>query len=270
MKCAKCKTEIPEGKLRCPQCKEFQITTHRADGSVLLADVVSSDIDRIRTGPWDEVFGTNFKTGQKGVARSSVNLIGGSPGAGKSTLLLQGADEICEQVPGEVLYLAAEEPIDQIKARADRLDIKWQGRIRLVECMTGEANVADIIAQYEPGMLFLDSVSAMAGDDMATQVKICKIIKQFCAKFRLPAIVLSHVNKSGEIAGLEALQHEVDSVISFFPDGEGQDAARVLYVEKNRNGLAYISYPLSMTEKGLVPFIMNANEESEEDDDEDD
>jgi DNA repair protein RadA/Sms len=238
---------------------------------VLLSDVVSSDIDRLRTGPWDEVFGTTFKKGvsvSQGIARSSVNLIGGSPGAGKSTLLLQAGNEVCEQITSEVLYLAAEEPIDQIKARADRLEIKWQNRIRLVECMKGDANIEDIINQYEPGMLFLDSVSAMAGDDMSTQVKICKVIKQFCAKYRLPAIVLSHVNKQGEIAGLEALQHEVDSVTSFFPDGEGQNAPRILYVEKNRNGLAYISYSLSMTEKGLVPFIMNAN--GDDDDDEDD
>lgn len=269
MKCLKCKTEIPEGKLRCPGCKEYQITGHSvSNGSVLLSDVVSSDVDRIQTGPWDEVFGTNFKTGVKGVARSSVNLLGGAPGCGKSTLVLQGADKVCTQLPGEVLYLAAEEPTDQIKARADRLDIEWQGRIRMVPCMTGEANIEDIIIQYEPIFLLLDSVSAMAGDDMNMQVKICMVIKQFCSKYRIPAIVLSHINKSGEIAGLEALQHATDSVISFFPDGDGQDAPRVMHVEKNRNGLAFITYSLSMTEKGLVPF--RPAEEDEEDDDEDD
>lgn len=271
MKCSKCKFEIPEGKLRCPQCKEFHITGHSvSDGSVLLADVVSSDIDRLQTGPWDEVFGTNFKTGVKGVARSSVNLLGGAPGCGKSTLVLQAADMVCTQVQGEALYLAGEEPTDQIKARADRLDIKWQGRIRMVPCMTGEANVEDIIVQYEPTILLVDSVSAMAGDDMAMQVKICMVIKNFCSKYRIPAIVLSHINKSGEIAGLEALQHATDSVISFFPDGDGQEAPRVLHVEKNRNGLAFITYSLSMTEKGLVPFIMNGEEEDEEDEDDED
>jgi DNA repair protein RadA/Sms len=273
MKCTKCKTEIPDGKLRCPNCKEFQITGHSvSNGSVLLSDVVSSDIDRIATGPWDEVFGTTFKKGvpvSKGVARSSVNLLGGAPGCGKSTLILQGADKVCTQIPGEVLYLAAEEPTDQIKARADRLGIEWQGRIRMVPCMTGEANVEDIIIQYEPIFLLVDSVSAMAGDDMNMQVKICMVIKNFCSKYRIPAIALSHINKSGEIAGLEALQHAVDSVISFFPDGDGQDAPRVLHVEKNRNGLAFITYALSMTEKGLVPFQV-AEEDEEDDDDEDD
>ena len=47
---------------------------------------------------------------------------GGEPGIGKSTLILQ----ICDKVKGEgkVLYVSGEESAEQIKMRADRLNIK--------------------------------------------------------------------------------------------------------------------------------------------------
>jgi DNA repair protein RadA/Sms len=275
-KCFKCAANVPEGKLRCPSCKTFQVqetpnehvlsTRH----GTLLKDVVSNDVDRLVTGPWDMIFGQSYKTGKAGITRSSVTLVGGLPGAGKSTWFLQIADEIPEQTGLEALYLTTEEPEDQIKARADRLQVKHQDRIRIVQCMSGEANIEEVIQAHKPGMLFLDSVTGLAGEDnMEMQVKICMIIKGFAAQHKMPALVSSHVNKGGEIAGLEKLQHAVDEVISFFPEGEGETAPRVLHVEKNRNGRAFISYPLLMTERGLEPYPTE-EELDEEDEDEDD
>ncbi len=260
--CSNCGFDkIPADKLKCPKCGQLQLGPEmRRDTSVLLKDVKSSDIDRIKTGPWDIIWGENFKTKERGMARSSVNLLAGAPGGGKSTLVLQIADKVAEL--GEVLYLLAEEPEDQVKARADRLGIQWQGRIRIVNVMTGDAEIANVIAMYKPVFLILDSVSALAGDNLATQVSVCKSIKIFCTRNRLPAIITSHVNKGGEIAGLEALQHEVDSTVTFFPDeGEDEDVPRILHVEKNRNGRAFVSYTLLMTETGLVPLDEYQEEE---------
>lgn len=269
MKCKKCKAEVPKDKIRCPACKTYQIdeevtaSEYGQRQGILLSDVVSSDVDRIVTGPWDIIFGQSHSTGKAGLSRASVTLIGGLPGGGKSTWFLQVADEIVEQTGEECLYLTTEEPEQQIKARADRLSIRWQGRIRLVQCMSGETNIEEVIHVHRPAALFLDSVTGLAGEDnMEMQVKICMIIKQFCSKYNIPALVSSHVNKSGEIAGLEKLQHAVDETITLFPEGEGEDAPRVLHVEKNRNGRAFISYPMLMTEKGLVPY------EAEDDDSE--
>ena len=256
--CIKCGERVPNGKFQCPKCRAWQMEEKIESvsrQSILLRDVKSSDEDRIQTGPWDEIFGTSFKTGISGITRSSTNLIAGSPGAGKSTLFLQIADAVAEKY-GEVLYLPAEEPEDQIKARADRLEIENQHLIRIVPVMTGEGDIAEVVARYSPTLLILDSISAMAGDNMATSITIAKAIKQFCAARKLPALISSHVNKGGDIGGLEALQHEVDSTIEFFPDGDAEDenVPRVLSVRKNRNGRAFISYALSMTEKGLVPY----------------
>lgn len=254
--------KIPADKLQCPKCKQLVFNKEvKRDSSVLLKDVKSNDIDRIKTGPWDIIWGENFKTKERGIARSSVNLLAGAPGGGKSTLILQIADQVANL--GEVVYLLAEEPDEQVKARADRLGIEWQGRIRLVDMMQGDADISATIALYRPILLLLDSVSALAGDNLQASIGICKAVKRFCAKQKIPAIVTSHVNKSGDIGGLEALQHEVDSTITFFPDeGEGEDVPRILHVEKNRNGRAFVSYALLMTETGLVP--LDDEEEEEE------
>ena len=263
--CSNCGYDkIPADKLQCPKCKQLQMGPElRRDSSVLLKDVKSSDIDRIKTGPWDIIWGENYKTKETGMARSSVNLLAGAPGGGKSTLILQIADKVAEL--GEVLYLIAEEPEDQVKARADRLGVVNQNKIRIVNIMRGDANIGEILNLYRPVLLLLDSVSALAGDNLQTGVVVCKAVKMFCAQHKLPAIVTSHVTKQGDIGGLEALQHEVDSTTTFFPDeGEGEDVPRILHVEKNRNGRAFVSYALLMTATGLVPLDEEEDEEEDE------
>lgn len=274
MKCIHCKFEVPKDRLQCPQCKKFQVAADPSASEfgqrkgILLSDVVSSDVDRLKTGPWDEIFGASYKTGKTGLTRSSVTLVGGLPGGGKSTWFLQIADAIPEQVNAEVLYMTTEEPEEQIKARADRLQIKWQDRIRIVQCMSGETNIEEVIQLHRPGLLILDSVTGLAGEDnMEMQVKICMIMKVFCSKYKAPALVSSHVNKGGEIAGLEKLQHAVDETVTLFPEGEGEDAPRVLHVDKNRNGRAFISYPMLMTAKGLVPYPTEEDDDEDEDND---
>src|SRR6266700_1997349 len=57
-----------------------------------------------------------------GLVPGSLTLIGGEPGIGKSTLLLQVSGTIAKKV-GSVLYVSGEESIEQVKMRAERLDI---------------------------------------------------------------------------------------------------------------------------------------------------
>src|SRR5712692_11667487 len=57
-----------------------------------------------------------------GLVAGSLTLIGGEPGIGKSTLLLQVAGNIAKST-GAVLYVSGEESIEQVKMRAERLDI---------------------------------------------------------------------------------------------------------------------------------------------------
>src|SRR5262245_58287691 len=56
-----------------------------------------------------------------GIVSGSVILLGGDPGIGKSTLLLQLAAEVAESAP--VVYVCGEESPQQVRLRADRLEI---------------------------------------------------------------------------------------------------------------------------------------------------
>lgn len=249
------------------------------DGTVLLSDVKSSDQDRISSGnAWDVLFGLEILKEEKkrrsyseivltaadllhldpalvgviGAVKGSVNLIGGAPGAGKSTMSIEMAVGYAKSTGRETMYLATEEQLSQIKSRADRLGLDFQDKVRMVEAMKGESPpLEDLISRYKPSAVFLDSLNGMAGDDKLLQIAICKSFKICCSKEQSVGIVLSHVNKGGEIAGLEGLQHEVDATFTFFPDEGEDETPRVLHVEKNRNGRAFISLSFRMTEKGL-------------------
>ena len=68
-----------------------------------------------------------------GLVPGGVVLVGGDPGIGKSTLLMQLAGQLAAQdVP--VLYVSGEESQQQIKMRADRLQVSegpfsWQPKL---------------------------------------------------------------------------------------------------------------------------------------------
>lgn len=268
IKCPRCTTPLKPGKNRCSDCGfwcwaetagSIGNAADTPDGSVLLEDIVSADADRMITGPWDICFGrieTENDDGSAGIVRGSTNLIGGSPGAGKSTLFLQICMGVIQNYQMPVLYLSAEEQLPQIKARADRMKIAANRLLRFVDLRKGTASLGTILNRYKFGLLILDSVKALAESEEGA-IEICKIIKEFATQQHAPALLSQHVSKEGAIAGLMALQHEVDGTYTFFPDTdridqESGEAPRILETQKNRNGRAFVSCEFEMTKHGLV------------------
>jgi DNA repair protein RadA/Sms len=304
--CIKCTSELPRNKLSCTVCGAWtwsnsdpkekgavQLNAANNFGSITLDQVVSADVDRIHTGPWDMCFGRaeldDGSLGDAGIVRGSTNLIGGSPGAGKSTLFLQMSVNTLLKAPAneEILYISGEEQLPQISARAKRLRIPPDllKRVRMVDVRKGGAEVSAILQHFKFCLLFLDSLKAIAGDDNAVQIEVCKVVKEYCTFQHAPGILSHHVTKDEAIAGLMGLQHEVDSTHTFFPDAERivrtekdpetiraeeklvklgkmtgpvipyvDEAVRVLEVQKNRNGPAFTQCELLMTSRGLVPY----------------
>ena len=99
-----------------------------------------------------------------GLVKGSLVLVGGEPGIGKSTLILQ----LCDKVKGEgkVLYVSGEESAEQIKLRADRLNIKNDDILFL-----GETDI-DIIDQnieeLNPKLVIIDSMQTMYSEDISS------------------------------------------------------------------------------------------------------
>src|SRR5437588_2208935 len=90
-----------------------------------------------------------------GLVAGSLTLIGGEPGIGKSTLLLQVAGSIAKNV-GPVLYVSGEESIEQVKMRAERLDITGE-QLYLLASIELEV-IAEAINRTKPELGIIDSI----------------------------------------------------------------------------------------------------------------
>lgn len=264
--CLRCEFRFDESRAQCPSCfmwnpPKVTLLNGNSDQTVLLSEVSPNPIARIETGPWDTCFGTDTTTGKSGIVTTSVTLIGGAPGAGKSTMSLQLADQVAENTNREIIYVGSEESPEQIRDRATRLQLKRPHLIRL-HPMGSSVDLGNILLKRKPSAIILDSLPGLTSDpEMA--VELCKRFKDYSVELNAPTIIIDHVTKDGDLAGLMALQHAVDTLLTLFPvDG----AMRELETVKNRFGRAQISVPLVMTERGL--FIPNSGNDDEEYDDE--
>src|SRR5579864_6053992 len=90
-----------------------------------------------------------------GLVAGSLTLIGGEPGIGKSTLLLQVAGNIAKST-GAVLYVSGEGSIEQVKMRAERLEITGE-RLYLLASIELEV-IAEALARLKPALVIVDSI----------------------------------------------------------------------------------------------------------------
>ncbi len=274
-KCSSCGYTQPRWMGRCPDCGEWNTLTECVadDTSVPppfgtggtqsirerakplpLASVNPAEGKRIVTGisELDRVLGG-------GAVKRSAVLIGGEPGIGKSTLLIQAAAAIYEQAEKtagtkvRVLYVSGEEAAAQIRSRADRLELNKAG-IEIL-CTNRLDDIESALNALNPLCVIVDSIqtvfSAEAGAIPGTvnQLKYCAAELTAWVKERDALLFMSaHVTKDGTIAGPKALEHLVDTVISF---EQNDDHIRFLRSLKNRFGSVDELGIFSMTEKGL-------------------
>lgn len=187
-----------------------------------------------------------------GVILGSTTLIGGEPGIGKSTLAMHLAASFA-MGNMNVLYVSAEESVDQISQRASRLGVQVRG---LEFLHTVELNdVLVRIGKYE--LVIVDSVQAIGDSNHAgligsvNQVRHCAQRLNEASKANAKtALLLSHVTKDGSIAGPKLLEHLVDSV--FVIEGDRSGDSRAIRCLKNRFGkVSEVGY-MRMGEHGLA------------------
>ncbi len=254
--CSSCGELIPHGKLRCPSCKQWQ-TGAVNDESVMLCDIVPAEKLRIRdnlAGLWTD--GGNSESPNPrirdgfggGIVLTSVTLLAGHPGAGKSTILLQLSKTLADATKKETLYIAAEEAKEEIKSRADRLGV-GDANIRIIPAMGGISNLGELIARRNPGAVILDSLQGLVGSEHDAAELTLKNLKGLAVLLNAPIIVVSHVTKGESFAGTMTLQHEVDCLVTL--ELSDDDGTREWFVHKHRQGKAYVSTELEMTEHGL-------------------
>lgn len=248
-KCTSCKTSLVVGKMRCPACGTWNTGSRpteapdgaETDGTVVLAKVTSADATRVCVGQFNPIWGG-------GIVATSTTLLGGEPGAGKSTAVLQILDTILEGLPvREAIYVAAEECLPEIRLRADRLEVANQDRIRMIAAMKGADNLGEIFVARNPCAIVLDSLQGLAANVPTVQLQLCEIAKEYAASLECPVILISRVNKGGDLSGINDLQHAVDTCL-LLSVVEGD--IREWYVKKNRFG-RNATLHFDMTQNGL-------------------
>ena len=245
--CNNCGYESPKWLGKCPACNEWntfveekavkngqtkKVSIKKAAEVTSLNTIEKKEIVRIKSGfdELDRVLGGGFVNG-------SLTLLGGEPGIGKSTLILQ----ICDKFKGEgkVLYVSGEESAEQIKIRADRLNIKNDNIMFLGET---DINVIESTTEeMKPKLVIIDSIQTMYSDEITSapgsvsQVReITAKIMKICKMQNITTIIIGHVTKDGNIAGPRVLEHMVDTVL--YLEGERYFSYRILRGVKNRFG----------------------------------
>ncbi len=263
--CQKCGYQSPKWLGRCPDCQAWNSFAEEdyspvevksrsrinldAQGPVLLKDVEVKDAIRLKTGiaELDRVLGG-------GLVQGSVVLIGGDPGVGKSTISLQVSNQLSSQGI-DVLYVSAEESVQQTKLRAKRFGAKESESLYIVN-QTDLGLIIEYIKKLKPQVVVVDSIQVIFDGQFSpsagsvTQVRECaSILTQLAKATGISVFIIGHVTKEGSLAGPRVLEHIVDTVLYF--EGDRFALYRILRAVKNRFGSTNEIGVFQMGEKGL-------------------
>ena len=251
--CKHCHHMFNSFHLSCPDCgrwNSFQSKTQQLSANdarpVPLPKIRKTSIRRIKTNvkEIDSVLGGGFVPG------SSILLVG-QPGIGKSTFVIQLLSKL--SIPS--LYVTGEESVDQLKLRADRLQIRSKDIYLLFE-----TNVNKIVSHTETidvQTLVVDSIQTIYTDTSdtlpgsSTQIRKCAyVLRRSVQKKNYILMIIGQVTKDKSAAGPKLLEHAVDCVLHLEVQDE-KSQNRILFASKNRFGSTLPKCMLSMGSKGL-------------------
>ena len=262
--CQNCGSETSQYFGRCVNCNEWNTiveerkntrskvtSVNKNKKSKLFNEIEIGNISRFTSGfkEFDRVLGG-------GIVPGSIVLLGGEPGIGKSTIVLQSAGKI--SLNGKVLYITAEESLEQVKIRWERLN---QSSLDLkIYAETNLSLIIEEIKKIKPGFAIIDSIQAINNDEMesspgsVSQVRTCSSELQNLAKENnIALLIIGHVTKDGALAGPKTLEHLVDVVLNF--EGDNIASHRLLRSVKNRFGSTFEIGIFEMLENGLREVI---------------
>ncbi|NEN04615.1 DNA repair protein RadA [Diaminobutyricibacter tongyongensis] len=249
-RCTECGWTTAKWAGRCSECQEWgtvieaaaetgilralkPVTITEAKAARSIMAIPTSIVSHWPTGiaEFDRVLGG-------GIVPGAAVLLSGEPGVGKSTLLLEVASKAAVK-QSRVLYVSAEESVNQVRLRAERTNALHQNLF-----LASETDLATIVSQIDavdPQLVIVDSVQTVSsanGEGLAggpSQVREVAATLIRVAKDRnLPVLLVGHVTKDGSIAGPRLLEHLVDVVCQF--EGDRQTSLRFVRALKNRFG----------------------------------
>jgi DNA repair protein RadA/Sms len=261
--CSECGCVSPKWNGQCPECGEWNTFVERTSSpssSGAAKTNASSGFPALKLNEITDCSEIRFDTGTSelnrvlggGLVKGSLVLISGDPGIGKSTLLLQMTSELGKTK--NVLYVSGEESPQQIKLRAERLNVTCDG-LRVL-CKTDAEAICSYVCETTPDVVIIDSVQTMQITEINSlpgsiaQVRECaNLFMRLSKELGVPVVLVGHVNKDGNIAGPKVLEHIVDCVLYF--EGEKNLSYRILRAVKNRFGSTNEIGVFEMRDTGL-------------------
>ncbi len=220
--CQACGYETPKWLGRCPECNEWGTlqeevivqTRSSAVGSKTATPAAPVKLQEISGSSWtrqttnivelDRVLGG-------GLVPGGVVLVGGDPGIGKSTLLMQLAGRLASRAIS-VLYVSGEESQQQIKLRADRLQVS-DGPIFIAAETELDAINSQLVA-LQPQVVIIDSIQTVYSANLTSAPGTVGQIRESASRLIRYAketgtvlFLVGHVTKDGSIAGPRVLEH---------------------------------------------------------------
>lgn len=271
--CQQCGTQSSKWQGKCPSCQSWNTIVEEIVSKDTRSELwkdASQDGTHAKSKRLNEISeSTSYRTMTPddelnrvlggGIMEGSVVLVAGEPGIGKSTLFLQ----ICLQMNSLVsLYVSGEESLQQIKMRAERLNIQNENFYLLTA--TDTQTIFSEVKNIKPDLIVIDSIQTLetshieSAPGSVSQVRECTAeIVRFAKASRTPVFIIGHITKDGHIAGPKVLEHMVDTVLQF--EGDRHYAYRILRTTKNRFGNGSELGIYEMNEGGLRP-ISNPSE----------
>lgn len=152
------------------------------------------------------------------------------------------------------MLVAAEEAAQQVRRRASRVGADVPGV--LVMEASGLSAVEAAATAASPDVLVVDSVQALSDPEGVSlagspaQVRACaERLSRLAKALGCALVMVGHVTKDGSLAGPRALEHLVDTVLSF--EGDRYSPLRVLRSVKHRFGPTGEAGLFEMGEGGL-------------------
>lgn len=258
-RCEQCGAQSPKWSGQCPTCEAWNCLVESVASAkpTLSSEQQAQPITSVRSRSGD-LAATGIDQLDTvlsgGLVPGSVTLLGGEPGIGKSTLLLQAAGAVA--VAGRtVLYVAAEESIEQVRERADRLDVS-SDRLLITDTTDVDSIAAEMV-RLGPDVVVVDSVqtihhsSAPGAPGSVNQVRDCaQLLVREARRTGAAVVLVGHVTKDGGIAGPRVLEHVVDTVLTF--EGDRHHGLRFLRAVKHRFGSTRTLGVFEMAASGLV------------------
>lgn len=253
--CQNCGSIHKKWNGKCSDCGEWNtITEEKEDGGLITQN---TDVAKTLTNAKDLNFESldkvivdnpRYNTGINelnrvlggGLVKGSAVLIGGDPGIGKSTLLLQTLCSISNNGYTSI-YISGEESTNQVRIRAQRLQLE-KSKLKLASATCINDIIKALITE-QPQVVVIDSIQTIFNPEITSaagtvsQVRSCGNELINIAKTKnISLLIVSHVNKDGQIAGPKVLEHMVDTVLYF--EGDKDYQFRILRSIKNRFGAA--------------------------------